>query len=341
MTTVAPVSPLMPPSETSEAGALLIALRDELAATRKRLQDFVAKEGQSNGRDGLLLHEALLLHDVGLLARQPPYARTTRRHELLEEVAFPAGYTFDVSLPRPLGLVSEEMRSYTRSYAFNTLTMDVPTMMVHWFVMCQELDLLAKFNISATTLREFFRCVHNGYRDNTYHNFQHAMDVAQFTFALYSNVEEMREKFNDIDMLACVVLGLAHDMDHPGVNNAYLIKIRDPIAILYNDRSVLENAHAAGFFYMLMTRPGANILGNLEPAKYERVRKLILSGILATDMSRHFDLIKDIVKLTPAAEMSELDDKSRGALIDLVAKASDICHVVSQRKKKGKAERKR
>jgi len=318
-----------------DAGKLLTALRQELTATRLRLQNLTGSSEEQDQEEhpakklSSLKNQALLFHDVGQVTAKSPYTRTTRRKEILVRVEFPENYTYDAAvLNRPLQLVPDDVRAFTGSYSFNALDMDVSTMMVHWFVMFQELDLMAKFNIAPETLREFFRCVHNGYRANTYHNFHHAMDVAQFTFALWSNSPEMRRHFTDLDMLSCVLLGLAHDMDHPGVNNAFLIKTRDPIAILYNDRSVLENAHAAGLFYMLMTRPEANILATLEPAQYEQVRKFVLSGIMATDMSRHFDLVKNIKEMPSASELPELDDKQRGALVDLIAKSSDICHLV-------------
>jgi hypothetical protein len=35
-------------------------------------------------------------------------------------------------------------------------------------------------------------------------------------------------------LLACTI----HDYDHPGVNNAFLINSRDPLAVRYNDQSV-------------------------------------------------------------------------------------------------------
>lgn len=41
------------------------------------------------------------------------------------------------------------------------------------------------------------------------------------------------------------VSALAHDVDHPGVNNNSLIEEHHPLAIIYNDKAVLENHHAA------------------------------------------------------------------------------------------------
>jgi hypothetical protein len=38
---------------------------------------------------------------------------------------------------------------------------------------------------------------------------------------------------------------------HPGVTNVYLVAVSDPLAITYNDHSVLENMHAAITFEMM------------------------------------------------------------------------------------------
>lgn len=46
-------------------------------------------------------------------------------------------------------------------------------------------------------------------------------------------------------VFSALVAAAAHDVDHFGRTNAYLIKVKHPLALLYNDRSVLENHHAA------------------------------------------------------------------------------------------------
>lgn len=80
---------------------------------------------------------------------------------------------------------------------------------------------------------------------NPYHNFQHCVDVTHATFLMLVGI---RAAVSDIECYALLLAALAHDLEHPGVNNAYLIKSRDPLAITYNDTSVLENRHAACLF---------------------------------------------------------------------------------------------
>lgn len=45
---------------------------------------------------------------------------------------------------------------------------------------------------------------------------------------------------------------IMHDYRHPGVNNGYLVRDLDPLAVTYNDASVLENFHAAEGFKMML-----------------------------------------------------------------------------------------
>lgn len=56
---------------------------------------------------------------------------------------------------------------------------------------------------------------------------------------------------SDNDIFFSLLSGAAHDMDHPGTNNAFEVKMKSKLAILYNDQSVLEHHHAASFFFLL------------------------------------------------------------------------------------------
>jgi len=53
-----------------------------------------------------------------------------------------------------------------------------------------------------------------------------------------------------MDVFCTLLSGAAHDIDHPGTNNMFETKRRSKLALLYNDVSVLENHHAASFFFM-------------------------------------------------------------------------------------------
>lgn len=72
-------------------------------------------------------------------------------------------------------------------------------------------------------------------------------------------------------------------------------------AILYNDRSVLENHHAASAWRLLSSRHEFFWLSDLDPAELRRFRFLLIELILATDLKRHFEFLTEwSAKVCPA-----------------------------------------
>merc|ERR1719197_1147215 len=83
-----------------------------------------------------------------------------------------------------------------------------------------------------------------------------------------------------------------HDVGHPGVNNLFLTKTMDPMAVRYNDRSVLESMHVALAFETMQSNEGCNWFGMLSPEGRKVLRPGLIAMVLATDMSTHADMQK-------------------------------------------------
>ncbi|XP_029105547.1 cGMP-inhibited 3',5'-cyclic phosphodiesterase A-like isoform X2 [Scleropages formosus] len=94
-----------------------------------------------------------------------------------------------------------------------------------------------------------------------------------------------------LELMALYVAAAMHDYDHPGRTNAFLVATNAPQAVLYNDRSVLENHHAASAWSLFMSRPEYNFLANLNHVEFKRFRFLVIEAILATDLKKHFDFL--------------------------------------------------
>ncbi|RXM98691.1 cGMP-inhibited 3',5'-cyclic phosphodiesterase A [Acipenser ruthenus] len=94
-----------------------------------------------------------------------------------------------------------------------------------------------------------------------------------------------------LELMALYVAAAMHDYDHPGRTNAFLVATSAPQAVLYNDRSVLENHHAASGWNLFMSQPEYNFLVNLDHAEFKRFRFLVIEAILATDLKKHFDFL--------------------------------------------------
>lgn len=110
--------------------------------------------------------------------------------------------------------------------------------------------------------------------------------------ALPDAQEGLSTVFSSLELLALYTAAGMHDYDHPGKTNAFLVMTSDPKAILYNDRSVLENHHAASTWQMLMKSEN-NFVENLDPAEFKRFRYIVMEAILATDLKRHFEMLME------------------------------------------------
>eukprot|EP00828_Plagiopyla_frontata_P042444 TRINITY_DN6330_c0_g1_i2.p1 TRINITY_DN6330_c0_g1~~TRINITY_DN6330_c0_g1_i2.p1 ORF type:complete len:349 (-),score=60.56 TRINITY_DN6330_c0_g1_i2:192-1238(-) len=88
---------------------------------------------------------------------------------------------------------------------------------------------------------------------------------------------------------------LCHDVGHTGHSNAFECNSFSKIALRFNDESVLENYHCSLTFKLLMDSEN-NFLENLETATFIAFRKNVISNIINTDMSKHFNLLKKFDK---------------------------------------------
>lgn len=180
-----------------------------------------------------------------------------------------------------------------------------------------------------------------------YHNFRHVVDVLQATFNFLVHIgavpqypddaatpvvvekSPMATLISPFEALTLLITAIGHDVGHPGVNNGFLVKLNAPLAQLYNDRSVLESFHCAAY---------SQILRRYWPAAFEdgKMRNLMISSILATDMQLHFDYMKRLgdvqEKLTANNSVDGWNgrqlEENRSLACSLLIKCADISNVV-------------
>lgn len=126
---------------------------------------------------------------------------------------------------------------------------------------------------------------------------------------------------SDLEIFATLVAALIHDYEHTGTTNNFHVMSGSDTAMLYNDRAVLENHHISAAFRVLKD-DDCNILQNLSRDEYRELRTLIIDMVLATDMSFHFQQLKNMRNLLTLAEPSV--DKSKA--MSLVLHCCDISH---------------
>ncbi|KXZ50318.1 hypothetical protein GPECTOR_17g957 [Gonium pectorale] len=158
------------------------------------------------------------------------------------------------------------------------------------FYLIQRSGLITGLKLKPTILARLLRHIEAGYNDNPYHNATHAADVLQTLHVILHGAQMHINYVDQLGLLAAYFAAIIHDYGHPGLTNDFLIATADPLAVRYNDRSPLENHHAAAAF-STMRRAGLDILGPLTKQERANFRKQVIEMVLATDMKQHFGLL--------------------------------------------------
>ncbi|NXX12023.1 PDE4D phosphodiesterase, partial [Podargus strigoides] len=169
----------------------------------------------------------------------------------------------------------------------------------------QERDLMKTFRIPVNTFITYMLTLEDHYHaDVAYHNNIHAADVTQSTHVLLST-PALEAVFTDLEIMAAIFASAIHDVDHPGVSNQFLINTNSELALMYNDASVLENHHLAVGFKLLQEE-NCDIFQNLSKKQRQSLRKMVIDMVLATDMSKHMNLLADLKTMVETKKVTSL-----------------------------------
>jgi hypothetical protein len=161
------------------------------------------------------------------------------------------------------------------------------------------------------------------YFQNPYHNNAHGADV-MCSFLYLVTTTEIVGKMNSVEVLACILACLGHDVSHKAKTNRFLIMTRDELSVLYNDISILEMMHASTIFQLFR-----NTATNFLPEPFENFawfRKIIIEMILATDMAKYFDQL-GYFKTKYLNQAVTLENcETRLDMFKMLIKCSDIGH---------------
>ena len=137
----------------------------------------------------------------------------------------------------------------------------------------------------------------------------------------------LQNYFSDLGLLALMLAALCHDTDHPATNNQYQINTLSRLAIKYHDESVLEQHHIHQAFKILLKK-NCNIFDSLPNQSFLLVRKIMIAGIMATDMKQHFSILKRFEESWPefssSPEVFMEDETSRNLLTGFVIHTCDF-----------------
>eukprot|EP00742_Colponemidia_sp_Colp-10_P001187 GILJ01001280.1.p1 GENE.GILJ01001280.1~~GILJ01001280.1.p1 ORF type:complete len:430 (+),score=44.38 GILJ01001280.1:57-1346(+) len=224
---------------------------------------------------------------------------------------------------RALELLTSRLPPAISTLDFDCLSMADQDLRARVTDMFAALNLFQIFHIEKEIFSAFLLELSSRYiLQDKFHTFKHAVDVCQFCFVILTRYKA-KLLLRDIDVLILLISCLAHDIGHPGVSNAFLIMTQDPLALRYNDKSVLENHHAFEALQMLKDS-WFNVLKHLDPDQMREARTGIISTILATDLAKQKGILRKVSSRLVAGPWSRDSNEDRLLLMRLIIKASDV-----------------
>ncbi|TPX31723.1 hypothetical protein SmJEL517_g04992 [Synchytrium microbalum] len=209
-------------------------------------------------------------------------------------------------------------------FEFDKATNNQPLFYLGWHIF-QKHGFGSKLNIPDDVIKNWLLRIEMGYKStNPYHTAVHAADVTQ-AMHYFATRDRIWPHLTTEEKFAAVVAPIIHDYNHPGVNNAFLVATANPLALRYNDQCILEHYHSASVFEIMANYKECDIFCGLSPEGRKSVREMIVSMVLATDMSQHFDLVgKFKTKLNSTEGFNLLQKLDRKLLLNISIKCADV-----------------
>ncbi|XP_069462849.1 3',5'-cyclic-AMP phosphodiesterase 7B isoform X2 [Ambystoma mexicanum] len=183
--------------------------------------------------------------------------------------------------------------------------------------------LIHHFQLDMVKLHRFFVMVQEDYHSqNPYHNAVHAADVTQ-AMHCYLKEAKLARFLTPLDIMLGLLAAAAHDVDHPGVNQPFLIKTKHHLANLYQNVSVLENHHWRSTVGMLRE---SRLLAHLPKEMTQDIEQQLGSLILATDINRQNEFLGRLKAHLDNQNLTLEDAGHRHFMLQIALKCADICN---------------
>eukprot|EP00980_Cylindrotheca_fusiformis_P023291 scaffold10332_cov101-Cylindrotheca_fusiformis.AAC.2 len=187
------------------------------------------------------------------------------------------------------------------------------------------------------------------YHENSFHNYEHACHVTMSANKLLQRIvipstKEKKEKrkqaheytfgltSDPLTQFAIVFSAIIHDLDHHGVSNQQLVKEKNRLSVMYDDKSVAEQ-NSIDLAFEVLTSPSYSDLVSCicdNEDDYKRFRQLVINCVMATDI---FD--NDLLsfrnnrwqKAFSGQDASQSDLKAT-IVIEHIIQAADVAHTM-------------
>jgi hypothetical protein len=206
-----------------------------------------------------------------------------------------------------------------------------PPLVLMTIALFKKYDFISHFSIDGVQLRNLLMALHRGYDEakNPYHNSYHAADVARTVYYFLETARLKKRMFSSTDAFCLILAAVMHDFRHPGLSNAFLVSTGDERALMYNDRSVLEQFHVSQAWCTMM-EPQNNILANVSLPVFQIIRKTVVDLVLVTDLRQHFAFVSSFrSKLSSSLSLSsgaEVTAENKLTILKMIIKVADIGH---------------
>lgn len=206
--------------------------------------------------------------------------------------------------------------------------------------------LLDTVPVSIDQVRDLLSNMRHVYRhQNSYHNFEHALDVLQAihmflrsagrvppaSILLESDTRTWKPKRSagkpalvdylaPVDLFCLYVASIGHDVGHPGVTNSFMKNAQAPLSSLYDHNSPLEQLHYTLLLHILRRQGFSFLLDNSHSTPH--FRKLLAETVLATDMRVHAQFMERFQQVVNGAEVDHWTKKV--LVCQALIKAADI-----------------
>ena len=211
--------------------------------------------------------------------------------------------------------------------------------------------------IVCSQLHTFVEMIASMYRNNAFHNFEHACHVTMAVNKLLKRIvtpEFENLKANETGDIAChlhnythginsdpltilaiVFSALIHDVDHRGVSNLQLINEDKEMAELYKNKSVAEQNSVDISWDLLMSNEFSDLRACMfaTQAELDRFRQVVVNVVLATDI---FDKELNGLRFKrwqkafsdEVGRSEDYNDLRATIVIEHIIQASDVAHTM-------------
>ena len=204
-------------------------------------------------------------------------------------------------------------------------------------------------------LREFVENIACMYRQNSFHNFEHASHVTMSVSKLLSRIvapdidyedEDVEASLHDhtygitsdpLTQFAVVIAALIHDVDHVGVPNFILMQENQNLAATYKNKSIAEQ-NSVDLAWETLMEPRFSDLRNCiygDVTELNRFRQLVVQTVLATDIfDKELQTLRKSRWVTAfkedgnSSDTPEAVNRKATIVIEHLIQASDVAHTM-------------